>query len=269
MGCLLAFGGFILFLLIMYCFSIHFLLGIIVSIAIIAIIIAITQKQEKAIEKEISKRKNTLKELTKRLKGIKRSQSVMTDNYTKRIIFDSENQMLGTVDANKNLAKKYRFEQIIEVSLLENGNSITTTSRKSQLGGALVGGLVAGGVGAVIGGLSGEKKSVEKLESIQLKIIVDDNINPVHIFQFNEDVIERNSEEYKKIMVRVNHWHALLVKTMKQNEEKKIEPKVSKTVKDDTTSISKELKELFELKKEGILTEEEFNKQKEKILNKS
>lgn len=57
----------------------------------------------------------------------------------------------------------YAYHQIIECELTEDGNTISKTSRASQLGCALVGGLVAGGVGAIVGGLSGSKKNLNNL----------------------------------------------------------------------------------------------------------
>lgn len=270
MGCLFAFVMLFSIFFVIYLFKVNIFLGLIGTGVLLGIFFKSVNdsiKLEEQEKREIQKRKNKLKELTKRLSEIYRSQLISTDFYTKRIIFDSKNNLIGFIDANRNLAKQYRFEQILEVSVLENGNTITTTSRRSQIGGALVGGLVAGGVGALIGGLSGEKKSVEKLESIQIKVIVDDNVRPVYTFQFNDGEVERNSDEYNKIINIVNHWHALLLKTMKQNEVKDTERKINKSRSDETASISKELKELFELKEQGILTEEEFIKQKEKILN--
>lgn len=50
--------------------------------------------------------------------------------------------------------KVRRYDEIVSFELLENGNSVT----KGGLGRAVAGGLLFGGVGAIVGGVTGEKK---------------------------------------------------------------------------------------------------------------
>ena len=55
----------------------------------------------------------------------------------------------------------YKFAQIAQVELISNEAVITSTNRGSQLLGAAVGGVAFGGLGAVVGGLSGSSRSSE------------------------------------------------------------------------------------------------------------
>ena len=58
------------------------------------------------------------------------------------------------------------YDKIMSVEYIENGNTISSKSAKRTIGGAIVGGMIAGGVGAIVGGLSGSSKSVNKISSI-------------------------------------------------------------------------------------------------------
>src|SRR3954463_9667577 len=67
------------------------------------------------------------------------------------INFASERVLLG----QRAQETEYSFDQIAAVEVQENGATVSTTNRGSQLAGAAIGGLALGGVGALIGGLSG------------------------------------------------------------------------------------------------------------------
>ena len=66
--------------------------------------------------------------------------------------------------------KSYR--DIISAELFEDGNTVTRSSRSSQIGGMAIGGLALGGLGAIIGGLSGKKKTTNKVNRIDLIITI-------------------------------------------------------------------------------------------------
>ena len=52
-------------------------------------------------------------------------------------------------------SKKIPYADILGVDISENGNSVFQKSTSSAVGRALVGGVLLGGVGAVIGGIAG------------------------------------------------------------------------------------------------------------------
>lgn len=123
--------------------------------------------------------------------------------------------------SNGNEIKQYSFSDIIESRIEENGESITKTSRGSQIGGAIVGGVIAGGVGAVIGGLSGEKKNITKIKSLELVIVVNDTIHPIHkIKLFSNTGISPTDKNYVSIKEQVEHWHSLMSVFIKQADHK-------------------------------------------------
>lgn len=61
--------------------------------------------------------------------------------------FNEETVLLG----NRKQLIKYDFAQIASVDVVQNGITLNTTNRGSQLLGVVTGGLLIGGVGALIG----------------------------------------------------------------------------------------------------------------------
>ncbi|BCS85959.1 hypothetical protein prwr041_18520 [Prevotella herbatica] len=97
------------------------------------------------------------------------------------------------------------FSDIIACELVIDGESVYKKSTSRVLGGAIVGNVLAGGVGTVIGGLSGKSKKKEKIKSINLNLTLRDIENPLYIIKFYEykgtdmllDTIKKAAEEWK------------------------------------------------------------------------
>jgi hypothetical protein len=113
----------------------------------------------------------------------------MTERYKKEHgvkAVPSEEILRGAADKFPNydpnsdaFFKIFSYRDILESEVLEDGHSVTKTSRSSQLAGTLVGGLLLGGVGAIIGGLSGKKTTHKKVTRIELKVVVNDTSHPI------------------------------------------------------------------------------------------
>src|SRR5690606_17399485 len=76
------------------------------------------------------------------------------------------------------------YRDLISSEIFEDGDTITSTSRSSQIGGALVGGIALGGVGAIVGGLSGKTTSTRKPKRLDLRITVNRTDSPIHDINF-------------------------------------------------------------------------------------
>jgi hypothetical protein len=163
--------------------------------------------------------------------------------------------------------KAYKYSEILQSEIVEDGESITKTSRVSQIGGALIGGAVAGGIGAIVGGLSGTKKTTDSVRKITLQIIVDDISKPIRTITFlnKSYTLKKASVEYKEAYKKANHWHNLISVIIKKADE---DGKMNNVGSQShlTGSVADELTKLSQLKKEGILTEAEFDSQKQKLL---
>ncbi|WP_367846554.1 hypothetical protein [Rhodoferax sp. WC2427] len=95
---------------------------------------------------------------------------------------------------------------LLACDVMEDGNTVSTltTSRSSQLVGAAVGGLVFGGVGAVVGALSGKKKSISRndLSEISLRLTVADRISPsyrITLFKVAKPVLKSSTQGRRAI----------------------------------------------------------------------
>jgi|GEM_PF-1844260 len=225
-------------------------------------------------------------------------------------------------------ARSFNYKDILASEVIIDGETVTRTSRTSQLGGALIGGVLTGGVGAIIGGLSGAKTSQEKVRKVQLKLIVNDIRDPILLIPFLDSVasISKKDDKYLKAEKAIQNMHALFVllidiadkddkarlngayvrddvvksnfkadsspSNVKLESEKHSEAivqlvKVLSLIdisadkkeflveeKNDENkeeipnifSVADEVRKLYELFSDGILTQEEFNSQKKKII---
>ncbi len=136
---------------------------------------------------------------------------------------------------------------------LEAKNDIKAHKSKSIIGRALLGGILLGPAGAVVGGITGvgdKSVNVSGIDNV-LSISINENGNEIMaLFSCkNKDVkktyefMEKNLPEYYKSPEEVR----------KLNEPKQF-------------SVADELIKLKELLEEGILTKDEFDKQKAKLL---
>ena len=92
------------------------------------------------------------------------------------------------------------YRDILSSEVFEDGETITKTARSSQLGGTLVGSLVLGGVGTIIGGLSGKKTSSNKVNRIDLRVTVNRTETPLHDINFMNVEVKKNGIIYTSAM---------------------------------------------------------------------
>ena len=146
------------------------------------------------------------------------------------------------------------FENILSCSLLKNGITVTSKSTTRTIGGALVGGALLGGAGAIVGGLSGDSKTEEKsLYRVW--------INTRDLSKDSKELrLGENASGAKMICDLIN---AIIDKVDREFALKESDHEE----KTQSTSVGDELLRLADLKNMGVLTEEEFLQQKQKILN--
>jgi hypothetical protein len=114
------------------------------------------------------------------------------------------------------------YKDILEVSFYEDGNSITKTSRTSQVAGAVVGNVLLGGAGLVIGALTGSKKTSNTIQSLEIRITVNNMQFPFWAFSFLRTETQKNNVNYKIATEEANKLLSLLKVIMnKADEEEK------------------------------------------------
>ncbi|MEC1697762.1 hypothetical protein [Schinkia azotoformans] len=131
--------------------------------------------------------------------------------------FDNKFAILKRNTRNEEFTfRTFDFKDIVESSIKENGNTVTRTSKGAIVGGAVL----AGGIGAVVGGLAGNKTSNEQVKKLTLSIVVDDLIDPVYDINFiNAELpISKNNPLYENIYTDLNKWHKRISVILKRNE---------------------------------------------------
>lgn len=158
------------------------------------------------------------------------------------------------------------YEDVIRVEIIEDGSAISSKSAMRTLGGAVVGNVVACGAGMIVGGLSGSSKSSKEVREIKVKLLLRDIKKPELVITIYEGCLKTKNDSdrdtYNKLMKSATQIKDI-VSVVIDNMDKKAS---ANTKQSDTTSVADEISKLLKLKEQGILTEEEFNAQKAKLL---
>ena len=228
------------------------------------------------------KTRRRISEMEEKLNGLKNfnaTQKVMGVDGNTGLAIDEKGEKICLIEYNNgNIAfDTMPYKDVLASEISENGNTITRSSRSSQLGGALIGGLALGGVGAIIGGLSGKTVSSDNVQRIDLHLTVNRTNSPVHSINF-EDIggdddygMKKSSAEYQEIMQKARHWHSLLQVIIRQaDEDDKIKEReiAQKTLHSiEHKSVVDKIKELVDLRDQEVISDEEFTTLKEKLLS--
>ena len=159
----------------------------------------------------------------------------------------------------------FTFDEIVDYDLYENNESISS----GGLGRAVAGGLLLGGVGAIVGGVTGKKKTKSTCESMYLHISTTSYFFPSLMIPYITKEIKTKSNDYTKALSKAKETMSCLEGVFKVNEDSKGPQKVeivssTQTSDDDPIEKVKKLKELLDL---GVITEEEFDQKKKQLLN--
>lgn len=248
-------------------------------IGFIIIIVIAAKADGKHDEKTIAHRAKMIKKLRESIpKENKFAVSTHVDGFAGSFFFavDKSNENIGFVSNNKKTI--INFIDIIGVELIENGTVVSTKNTTRTIGGAIVGGVLAGGAGMIVGGLSGSSKQKNKVSSVYVKILLrsidkpslkiccyDSWMNSKMVKTLHEarqpdnyvcNIGKRNADKIKDLI------SVIIDKTDSKNKSE-----IQSNTSLPSKSIADELIKLNELKEKGILTENEFTVQKNKILN--
>lgn len=163
-------------------------------------------------------------------------------------------------------ARVISYMDLLASEIFEDGVTVTKTVRSSQIGGALIGGVALGGVGAIIGGLSGSKQTSDKVRKIDLRLTVNNTTNPIHDVNFLNLPTKKNSILYKQAIQNARHWQGLIEVLIKRAEREDKTTNTDEPARLPLNSIADELKKLADLRDAGVLSTEEFQLQKSRLL---
>lgn len=198
--------------------------------------------------------------------GISNSQSISLKNIA-RIDIETQKKLLGAYSYYESESVVLKFEQILDFEIFENGNSVVS----SKTGSAIVGGLLFGGLGA-IAGASGSRIISDNCKTLKLNIYTTDVTNSVVTLDLLDKGIEKNSTEYENLKDTINKMIGFLKiarESNRQAERKEDKKVIVENIEDiNQNNILRKLKELAQLKEQGIINDKEFEESKKKILSK-
>lgn len=165
----------------------------------------------------------------------------------------------------------FDYKDLMDFEIKENGSSII----QGKVASTLVGGFLLGGIGALAGS-SGRRTVTDVCNDLILKVYVNNSDIKCVTEKFNRYSIDKNSEEYQQLSKRVDEVVGILKYIKLQNEysradnERVIEESVQEieTKSQKSSNGFEQLEKLAELKEKGIITNEEFEESKKKILSK-
>ena len=153
----------------------------------------------------------------------------------------------------------FAYADLIGYELLEDNETIT----KGGLGGAVVGGLIAGSTGALVGAAISGKKSKSTCDALDIKLTVKNYQTDAVYIRFIgvlEKGIKTNNIIYKVAKENAQKCLSALMLITDENDTAKTPP-VAPAV-----DVAAELQKFHDLKEKGILTEDEFNAKKAQLL---
>lgn len=206
----------------------------------------------------------TIEQVKNRIKRVEENFGALAGFVaTKKVgnfLFLDENKRQWLVPGSFGGTKKswvFTFSDIKEFELLENGGSVSS----GGLGRAVAGGILLGGVGAVVGGLSGGRSSV--VNNLQIKITTKDIDRPATYIKFISGgaSYKTNSFTYRQLFKKAQDVMSTL--SVIVNGEQELATAEKSAVSNDAV---KELREYKQLLDEGIITQVEFDTKKKMLL---
>lgn len=174
-----------------------------------------------------------------------------------QVEFDDDKQqwlILSPFLGKRNKSTVYKYSDILDFELLEDGESVS----QGGLGRALVGGALFGGAGAIVGGVTGKKKSKGFCTSLRIKITLKDIDNPVEYIDFITTKTKKDGFLYKDFYNQAQECLSVFQLICDQQEGSDSSVPVG--------SNADEIRKFKELFDEGIITQEEFNAKKKELL---
>lgn len=247
----------------------------VIAIIVFVIIIIGAIAQSNANAKKENERKDAIAKtisstpdftVSRKVEGLKGLYSFLVDDSRKKIMI--------VRGASKTIIP---FNNIISVEMTENSNVITQKSLGGTVGGAVVGGVLAGGAGAIIGGLSSTAKQNSLISSVKVKMLLRNCSEPsITLECFNAMTMTVEGKPIKpdsmeSYIYRQGLQHAQRITDILSVIIDSVQQEVAQTApqvqsQSQPSSVADELTKLADLKEKGILSEQEFMEQKAKLL---
>lgn len=152
----------------------------------------------------------------------------------------------------------YHYNQVVDYQLLEDGETITN----GGLGSAVAGGLLFGGAGAIVGSVTGSKKTKGVCKSLKIKITLRNSPKQTEYIDFITTETKTSGFIYKTA-----YKNAQDVLSALQLIVDSANNAASEESNRGYVSAADEILKYKNLLDAGIITEEEFNAKKTQLLN--
>lgn len=153
----------------------------------------------------------------------------------------------------------FAFSNLASFELLEDGEIVTS----GGLGRALVGGALFGGVGAVVGGVTGGKRSRNVTTSMSIQLNLRNCHRTTVTIPFIKSEMKQNSSVYKSIRATAGECLSAL-QTIIDSQEQAIHTERAETAFNSTADEILKFKQLLDA---GIISVEEFEAKKQQLLD--
>lgn len=153
----------------------------------------------------------------------------------------------------------FSYQNLIDFELIEDGETIT----KGGLGRAVAGGLLFGGVGAVVGGVTGGKKTKGVCTSLKIKVtLYNAHCDCVYIPIISTQT-KKSGFMYKTLKESADNCVAALQIILNEVQTQKNSATVLNTAQ---LSAADEILKFKNLLDQGIISQAEFDKKKSELL---
>jgi uncharacterized protein YecT (DUF1311 family) len=199
------------------------------------------------------------------------TQKIMGVNGLVGLAIDEQRKKICLINYPQKQFRVISYQDLLSSEIFEDGASISKTMRGSQIAGAIIGNIAFGGVGAIIGGLSGKRKTTGTVNRIDFRLTVNDIKQPIFDINFLNKETQKDKPIYQEALQKARHCHGLVEVLIKRadmedrQQDQKINTSNVQQVSQQT-SVADELKKLADLRDSGALTAEEFQQQKRKLL---
>lgn len=116
-----------------------------------------------------------------------------TKNYKGYIQIDTQRKKWKAPKC-KHGSTVYKYTDLLNFGLVEDGNTIT----KGGKGAALAGDVIFGAVGAVVGGITANRKTESTCSKMQIVLNVNSVKNPTLYITLLDEEVKKDSKEYQK-----------------------------------------------------------------------
>lgn len=227
---------------------------------------------------EEKKQENTKAELNQAAKPYRASAEVNGIKNRFKMIFEDEAKRIVIIYPESKI-KTIKFADIRGVELVEDGTVLQSKSMMRTVGGAIVGNMVAGGAGAIIGGLSGDSKQKKKISSVDVILKLRGLSEPtytINCFSAQEfyGKKEIKSDEfalgdvYREGLKDANRIVELVGVVIDANDRQAAAEVKAAAAPEPSISDIEALEKLVSMKEKGLLTDQEFESMKAKLLSK-